>query len=321
MSPAPTPLPPEAAYAAALEVNPAALTAAPAAPSEDEARAIEVVRAHLAGAHMGPAAFPSIAMTILDLVQFPDVDLNELSKYIRVDGALAGGVLALANSAIYRAVRRIDTVKEAVSRIGMSDVARLAAAIAMRSVYGPDAGRTHERYTPAWSRTFLHAVTVGRCASDLAKAKLAPTPGSEQAFMAGLLHDVGRAGALRALAELTAFEKIPALEDAAVGRVVQAVHLEAGVDLHRIWRLPPTLAEVAGHHHDAAPAGPSAPFIHLVRMVSALDLHRREPLSHVGAVAEVVSSARALGLPPERVKDLGKDLENAEAWVKTAIPG
>ena len=311
---------PDAEYAVALEVDPAVLAAPEAPPSGEEADALQRVRAYLAASHATPMAFPTIAIEILELVRFPDVDLNELSRYIRVDGALAGGVLALANSAIYRAVRRIDTVKDAVARLGISEVARLAAAISMRSLYCADAGRANDAFQPAWQRLFLHAVTVARCASDLARHKLAATPGVEQTFMAGLLHDVGLSAVLRAVAELTFFSKLPRLEEPVLSRVLQRAHVEAGTELHRAWKLPPTLADVAAHHHGPVPEGANGPLVQLVRLVSARDLLRRAPASHPRAAAEVVESARALGLPAARVKALASDLELAEAWVVTAFP-
>ena len=82
----------------------------------------EKVLAHFALNHPGPASFPSISLRILELVRYPDVNLNELAKYIRMDGALASSLLSLANSAVYRGVKHIDTVKDAVARIGLGEV-------------------------------------------------------------------------------------------------------------------------------------------------------------------------------------------------------
>lgn len=317
------PVPPAPAateYAAALGLAAEALNA-PAPPvdaAEDEV--VAAVGAYLAAAHLAPVPFPSIAMEILELVRFPDVDLNELARYVRVDGALAGGVLALANSAVYRSVRRIDTVKDAVARLGISEVARLAAAISMKSVYSEDATRSHERFRPLWTQLFLHAVTVARCASELARQKVAATAGSEQTFMAGLLHDVGLASVLRGAAELTIFGKLPEVDPGVIRRVLFRLHVEAGTELHASWRLPPSLAEVATHHHEPGAAGEPSPQLHLVRMVSALDLLRRAPGMHPRALAEVVESARELRVPPSRVKTMPADLDTAEAWVATVFP-
>lgn len=304
-------------YATALQVDPAALDARE--PEVPEA-ADTVLRPYLAASHASPVPFPAIAMEIMELVRYPDVDLNELARYIRVDGALAGGVLALANSAVYRAVRRIDTIKEAVGRLGMSEVARLSAAIALRSLYSADATRAHQAFEPTWKLLFQHAVTVARCTSELARQRLAPTPGTEQTFMAGLLHDVGLAAALRATAELVSHGKLAAISEPGLGCLLMRVHAEAGVELHKGWQLPPTLAEVAAHHHGPVPDTELAPLVHLVRLVSAYDLLRRAPAMHPRAPAEIAESASALGLPPERMKTMAAELDAAGAWVATAFP-
>jgi len=313
-----TPDAPIADWAAALGVAPDRLEAPPPPPSAAEQKVCDAVLAHFGVARPGPAAFPSIAMQILELVRYPDIDLNELSRYIRVDGALASGVLALANSAVYRAVRRIDTVKEAVARLGMSEVARLAAAISMKSLYSPEHAGAQKGYEPVWSGLFFHAATVARCAAELAKGKVVPNPaGTEQVFMAGLLHDVGKGVAMRSVAELTDYGKLAELPAGEVRRVLHLVHVEIGAEMHKVWQLPATLADVAAQHHAPESADP---LVHLVRLVSAVDLLRREPGTHPAAPAEAVEAARALGLGPARVKALGPDLEQAEAWVKTVFP-
>jgi putative nucleotidyltransferase with HDIG domain len=320
-SPTPANVSSLAEYAAALQVDPAVFEArAPEAPEGPDAADV-VLAPYLAASHASPAPFPAIAMEILELVRYPDVDLEELARYIRVDGALAGGVLALANSAVYRAVRRIDTIREAVGRLGISEVARLSAAIAMRSLYSADASRAHQAFEPTWRLLFQHAVTVARCASELARQRLVPTPGTEQTFMAGLLHDVGLAAALRATAELVSYGKLALVPEPALGHLLLRVHVGAGVELHKGWQLPPTLAEVAAHHHGPVPDTDLAPLVHLVRLVSAYDLLRRAPAMHPRAPAEIADSARALGVPPDRVRALAADLDAAEAWVATAFPG
>jgi putative nucleotidyltransferase with HDIG domain len=322
MSPDPLPATsdaPDAAWAAALAIDPAQLEAAMPEPQAEEQAAVQAVKDHFAVARPGPAAFPSVAMQILELVRYPDVDLGELARYIRVDGALAGGVLALANSAAYRAVRRIDTVKEAVARLGMSEVARLAAAISMKSLYSPEQAASQKAYEPVWTGLFFHAATVGRTASDLARQNVVPTPGVEQAFMAGLLHDVGKGVAMRSVAELTEYGKLAPMPLDAVRRVLHRAHVEIGAEMHKVWQIPDTLADVAAHHHEAQPSGDAA-FIRLVSLVSAVDLARREPGTNPAAPAEAVRAAKALKLGPARVQTLGAELDQAEAWVKTVFP-
>jgi HD-like signal output (HDOD) protein len=332
--PAPTPAlsdapdAPDAAFAAALGLPPEAVTAPGAPPTAAEALAGERVLAHFALNHPGPASFPSISLRILELVRYPDVNLNELAKYIRMDGALAASLLALANSAVYRGVKHIDTVKDAVARIGLGEVAKLTAAISTRSLYGAEELSEFQRFAPVWRLLFLHAATVARAASELSRQKVPVGQGPEQVFMAGLLHDVGKSIALRSLAALEAAGKLPPSGDEGAALLLHQVHVPVGEEMQRkVWSLPPLFADVAAHHHDGAVGpGDTAATVHLVRLVSACDLLRTEAALHRAAPAEVLASARALALSPARLALVGPALDEAEGWVGllfggTAAPG
>jgi len=311
-----TPDAPIEAFAAALSLQPEAFGAGAVALTAEEDRAARAVVEHFSINHPGPASFPTISLQILDLVRNSDVNLAELSKYIRMDGALASGLLALANSATYRAVNRIETVKDAVARLGLTEVAKLTAAISTRSLYGPEESAEYKRFAALWGRLFFHAATVARGASELAKQRLLMTAGAEQVFMAGLLHDVGKSIALRSLAALEAAHKVPAFDDAVVSRILHHVHVEVGARMHLVWNMPASYTAVATHHHDAPVApGEAGAATHLVRLVSAYDLLRHEPELHPRGPLELLESARALGLSPARLAALARQLDETEAWV------
>jgi putative nucleotidyltransferase with HDIG domain len=311
-----------AAYAPALGLPPEALTAAAAPPSDAVEAAVRDVRAHFARHRPPPASFPAVALRILDLVARPEMDLGELARQVRIDGALASGLLALANSAAYRGVRRIETVRDAMARLGLNEVAKLASAISTRSLHGPAEKAEQARHAARWDRHFLHAATVARGASELFRFRAQKVAGSEQVFMAGLLHDVGRSLALRSLAALQAGGAHAALDDAQVDQVVDLAHVAVGAELHAQWRMPDQFALAAAHHHDRAVApGEHAATVHLVRMISALALLRAEPGRHPRAPFEAVDSARALGVSPELLADAAGRLAADEDWVRVLFAG
>lgn len=333
MSPAGTNLPalprrlgpdevPDQAYAEALGVEPGAPSARQPAARAEVAEAARLVSQHFARHRPAPASFPAVALRILDLVGRPDADLGDLAKNVRMDAGLASGLLALSNSAVYRGVQKIETVKDAMARLGLGEVAKLASAIATRSLHGPEEKAEFERFRPRWDRLFLHAAAVARGASELHRQRAQKVAGSEQVFMAGLLHDVGKSIALRSLAALEASGALPALDDAAVGQVLHLVHVPVGVALHAQWQMPAQYAGAAAHHHDAAvPAGEHAGTIHLVRMVSALGLLRAAPGEHPRAAAEAVDSARALGVLPTGLAAAAARIEADEEWVRILFAG
>jgi putative nucleotidyltransferase with HDIG domain len=313
---------PDEAYAEALEVEAGALSAREPTPTPEVAEAARLVRLHFAHHRPAPASFPSVALRILDLVGRPDVDLNDLARNVRMDAGLASGLLALSNSAVYRGVKKIETVKDAMTRLGLNEVAKLAAAISTRALHGPEERAEFERYHARWDRLFLHAAAVARGASELYRQRAQKVAGSEQVFMAGLLHDVGKSIALRSLAALAGSGALPALDEAAVGQVLQLVHVAVGAELHAQWQMPAQYAGTAAHHHDAAvPAGEHAGTIHLVRMVSALGLLRTEPGEHPRAPVEAVDSARALGVLPNGLAAAAARIEADEEWVRILFAG
>lgn len=306
---------PDEAFAAAIGVEPSALGAPVAALAPEEAEAAARVRDHFERHHPGPASFPAVAARIMELTRHADVDMSELARQVQLDGAVAAGVLALANAAARRGLQPITTVREALVRLGLREVAAVAAAISSRSLFDSGVKAELALYRPCWRRLFLHALAVARGASEAARRRRETTPG--EAFMAGLLHDVGLSIGLRSLAALTLGGELPELDDASACRVLFEVHLAVGAAMHQAWGLGPALTAAAERHHEAGlPGAPSLGATHLVRVISGLDLLRNAPGLHPGAPGEVVQSARVLEISPEALAATARDLAATEEWVR-----
>ncbi len=301
-------------WARALELEPAALEGASPPLMPEEAATALAVLDHFDRHRPGPASFPSISLKILEQVRDPKVDAAGLARTIEMDAALSSGVLVLANSAVFRGLSKVETLREAVTRLGLGEVARIAAALSTRSLYRSVRAEV-ELFGPTWNRLFYHAVTVARAGADLARMRRLGDP--DRVFLGGMLHDVGKSLALRSLAALLLEDRIPQHELGAVERILHHVHVQVGAEAHREWGLPAGLGAIAEWHHlpEISP-GPEQAALHVVRLTSALELARIAPGVNPAAPAEVVGSARALGLGPRRVQSLRTALaENAE-WVK-----
>lgn len=310
--PAPVPDP---AYAEALGVAPEALRATPPELTEEEARTASFLLAHFDAHRPGPASFPALSLRVLDLVRDPDVEVAELARLIEIDAALSAGVLVLANSPVFRGVSVIQTVRDAVARLGLSEVAKLASALAARSLYAPEVRAEFEMFGHVWNGLFYHAATVARAAAALVRREGLADP--DRIFLAGMLHDVGKSIALRSLAAIVLDERVTAWEGPALDRILHHVHARVGADAHREWRLPPGLLAVAERHHDPViEPGRERAELHAVRLVSALRLLRTAPEVHPAAAAEAVQSGRALGLGPERLRALSAEISETEDWVR-----
>ena len=258
-----------------------------------------------------PASFPALSLQILNLVARADVEVAELARLVARDPALSAGILSAANSAYYRGAMEIETVRDAITRLGMNEVGRVAGAVSARTLFNPRMRAEQTVFGPRWNGLFHHAVTVASGAAWLALRNRSVR--SDRAYLGGLLHDVGMSIALRSLAALVLDGKLdPRPDDARIDRVLDLVHAEVGGEAHQQWGLPQYLTVLAIRHHDPEiPASEEFIDLHAVRLASAIeDLH--SPFSARGA-RELVQSAAALKLDPFAVRALASELRAAEA--------
>jgi HD-like signal output (HDOD) protein len=171
-----------------------------------------------------------------------------LTVAIEHDPKLTARMLSLANSAAFSSGRQIDSVRQAVMRLGME--LTKATCVAMLFSDGTRSGNKDFDRRGAW----LHALLVAVGARAVAKlTPVAVTSGS--AYAAGLLHDIGYlALAAKAPAQmtclragLTANTTARSLEQERA--CLPATHHAVGAALGRSIGLPTSLIDAILHHH------------------------------------------------------------------------
>ncbi len=226
---------------------------------------------------------PAVARQVEDLVRGGDYPLDRLTRLVTVDPGLAAEVLAAANADTPDEVHAAASVAQAIERLdplALSSAA-LRAARRGRAVRGPLA----ELRRRAW-RDALGCALLCR---DLARARGLP---DDEAFTAGLLHDVGRGIAIAALEQLAQGAQHPrSLSSRWWNAVVDRYHVELGVEVALRHGFPRRLLEVIAHHHEA-PLDPSA--AGMLEVVVACDAVARAFADGTHVRAEDVTAIRAL---------------------------
>jgi putative nucleotidyltransferase with HDIG domain len=192
-----------------------------------------------------PPMLPTVAIELLHVARYPDIDLRRIARLVAADPMLAGRVMSLVNSPVYAGTVPIRTLDQAVFRIGLNSLRDLVvqAALNMRLF-------TTDGYTTSMERVRRHSVATAHVSRVVANHTGSD---SEIAFLDGLLHDVGIAAALIVIDELFVDQTRPRLS--AIWPAVQAIHESAGLFLARIWDLPADLSTVIGRHHDFQQGG------------------------------------------------------------------
>ncbi len=300
-----------APFARALGIEPPA-DPPPLSPEDEREDALlsAMVLERFAKARPEPASFPAIALQILNLVANPEAEVAELATLVSRDPALSAGVLSVANSAVFRGLMEVETVREAAARLGVVEVGKIAAAVSARTLFSPRLRAEQSAFGGRWHELFRHSVSVGSAAAAFALRHAGAR--SDRAYLGGLLHDVGKSLALRALAGALVEGRIALPDPARLERVLDRVHVELGGEAHQAWALPRYLTVMCVRHHEEAVPG-DAEFVdlHFVRLASAVaDLG--DPAFAARAAREIAQSATALGLDPYEVRALATEVRQAE---------
>ncbi len=185
-------------------------------------------------------ALPANASDIMVLALDPDVSVGQLVHVTSRDQVLAARMLRLANSAYCAPLEEITTISEAVVRLGTASVRNVVLATCMASrlqqggVYGPQ-GRGLADH--GIGSAFLSQAVAKHVGAD-----------SEEAFLYGLVHDLGKLLVLQ-LSKDYAAAGGGWVRPEELAAVMERRHAEFGGRLLNEWRLPQIIQDPVVYHH------------------------------------------------------------------------
>ena len=190
-------------------------------------------------------SLPTTVSRITELINDPASNLSDVAEVIQTDPAMALKTLRLVNSAYYGVGQRVDTVDHAVSMLGIKVIRNLAYTAAVFETFQRGSGEL-----------LHHSVTTGIAMRSLVEC--APCRGivdPDEAFVYGLLHDVGKILIYEFLPKeaesailMSHARKMPMFE--AERAVIGVDHAAIGSRLIEKWNLSPQLAAALAGHHD-----------------------------------------------------------------------
>ena len=191
------------------------------------------------------------ATKLMALLCDPSVDLDEVFSALKREPALAARVLKVSNSPYYRQSGHVGTLERAVALLGLTAIRGIAAAACLDRAAPPRAGSAFDP-----ERFRRHSLAVGCAAQQLSRACGAGVDG--EAFIAGLLHDIGILAMAKADApRMARFEPLP-VADVPSGLSAERDHF--GMDhlacsgaLVESWSLPAWLLAPLTCHVDPDP--------------------------------------------------------------------
>jgi HD-like signal output (HDOD) protein len=189
--------------------------------------------------------FDRTALLVHQEATTADPDTDKVISYIVQDQVLVAEVLKVANSSFFRGIKKISRIQDAVVRIGLREVVNCVMMATQRKNYSSRNPFVQQYTSILWK----HSVACAFGAQWLAKrcnyAELAP-----EAFIAGLIHDVGKLLVLKALVSVGEKDKdAPRITRTAADEFIDAMHPECGFLLLEKWNLPESYCDVCRNHH------------------------------------------------------------------------
>lgn len=185
------------------------------------------------------------AVQLQEIIAAPDYDIQEILQIIESDQALTAEILRVANSPFYGGLAEITTIRNAVVRLGGAEVARLAIAAIEKENYRVRDVSLAKFMVPLWN----HAMGVAMGSRWLAR-RLGYGDREHEAFIAGLLHDVGKLLLVRVCDDLKERGIITQdVPDAVVREILEAGHCRHGEALLQHWGLPSVYRKIVREHH------------------------------------------------------------------------
>lgn len=201
-----------------------------------------------------------IALRVYREARSGELDAGEICDLIEEDPALVADVLRMANSSYFAGLAEVHNLRHAVVRLGTGQLASLALSASCRRLYGASSPAFEHRLRDLWS----HSTRVALGARWLAP-RSGHGPLADNAFVAGLLHDVGRLLLLRAIEDLGERDQVvPSSAD--VDAVLEELYCSQGAWLLERWKLPEPLPTLVREFADE-PVDEDNALLCIVRLV------------------------------------------------------
>ncbi len=253
---------------------------------------------------------PEVAAQLLTLTGDVDCNIGDVVPLIKRDQSLTGHLLQIANSLRYNTGVTVSSVQQAVARLGLLAVREIVVLISCKCrVFDVPEFESHVR------KSFRHSLATAAFSQEIARTRRVNV---EEAFLAGLLHDVGRPVLFQALADRRKMHGLIATDNEVL-LAAEELRVPLAARLIKRWDLSERIVEVVLHQSTPLEA-PACPLqaatlnlaIHLADQT--LNIDTEEPSDNAPH-----PMLEALSLYPEQFAKITQNRNQILEWVDSTI--
>jgi putative nucleotidyltransferase with HDIG domain len=247
----------------------------------------------------GLPTMPGFVFELNTLLSSPSVDLKRVARVIRNDPSMSAQIIRMCNSALFSLRRRVLSIEEAAILLGSERLRTLVLTCSVMDFTGKQLSR--DAVQEFWQHSFMTGMLSERIAKWLEYSE------REQAYLGGLLHDIGTLPLMVVAAEERS--KWAQSSCKTRGNSLDAEsshfglnHCEVGRWIGQSWNFFPSFIDVFENHHNPQRASRDP---HLVGIV---------------AIADHFCETRTAAPPAEEEHPEGADSTGEDEWMALCLP-
>jgi putative nucleotidyltransferase with HDIG domain len=195
-------------------------------------------------------SLPKLYGLIVKEMQSPDASLKKVGYIISQDVSMSAKILQLVNSAFFGLPQKIVDPQHAAIYLGIETLKALVLSIYVFSSFPEDS----EYFWFSLADMRKRSLMVGRLARDIARTESADKKVTEEALIAGILHDIGRLILLKVPEQcrmiMDYIERTGSELVEAEYTVMKTSHAELGAYLLTLWGIDEKVVEAVAFHHN-----------------------------------------------------------------------
>jgi putative nucleotidyltransferase with HDIG domain len=207
--------------------------------------------------------FDKTALRVQQEIQKPDVKISRIEKLIIADPAMSSQILKVANSAFFRGLSKVMTIREAIVRLGLDEITRMVLILSQKKLYDTKDSFIKNYRSILWQHSLVCALSSQWVAREAGFEE-----NTQEVFFAALMHDIGKLFLITVIEKIKASKQVPFIPSKSViNEIINSQHSEQGYRLLKKWNLPDKYCQVAKEHHDKKFDTTNIPLI-ILRMVN-----------------------------------------------------
>ncbi len=217
----------------------------------------------------GLPTLPTVFLNVMTMMRNPATPMKDIARTIEADPAITMKILRLINSSFYGLAKTVDSVHQAIVLLGANTIKNVVISVSIFRAVGQDQVDSGFDRTAFWQ----HSIGVGLIARFLEKRL--GIGRSEEGFIAGVIHDIGKIVIDKYLSEeLVEIMKLVREQNIEMYDAEQIIleisHCEIGAFLASKWKLPDNLVDAILNHHQIDPESEHAAYASLIQISNAI---------------------------------------------------